>query len=255
MLAIYLYREGARTLRITSDKDEIWMGSHADADIKLDGVLARHCKLVVRAAGCLLVNEAGTVHVNGKPLDKSTPLYATDKVYVGAYSFMIEMLERAPDPTEEKLLADITAGDDASRQLRRLARAPWRRPPRRVLRTQELMRSCRPHAGPRARTVRSSVAPLLRSRRSSIRADARRGSPVEDARFTCLRFRVPEAWSAGRTGPLDIRDATCAASRSLAPRCRCAPACRGRCVAIDIANENARPDSIAAAMIVMIAPR
>jgi hypothetical protein len=71
VLAIYLYKEGARTLRITSEKDEIWLGTRADVDIQLEGreVAARHCKLVVRPAGLFLVREAGELKVNGKPLD------------------------------------------------------------------------------------------------------------------------------------------------------------------------------------------
>jgi uncharacterized protein (TIGR02996 family) len=122
VLAIYLYREGERIRQITSEKREIWMGTDPRGDIVLTSGKPRHCKLVVRAAGCFLVREEGPVLVNGKPIDRATPLYETDKVFVaGLYQFMIAMLARAPDANEEKLLAEIAAGDDDSR----LVYADW----------------------------------------------------------------------------------------------------------------------------------
>lgn len=251
MLAIYLYREGERTQRITSTKDEIWLGTHAEADVPVHGkgVVDRHCKLVVRPAGCFLVEEAGQVRINGKAIAKATPLYETDKVFLGAYSFMIETLERAPDPTEEKLLADIAAGDDDSR----VVYADWleengdiRRAE--FLRVQEALRALTAHdADTRVAFVEQSrrlqhLALLvdLAWRMKVVRA------PVEGCKVARFDLPCTQQWSGlAETGFPDVRlctlchqevyySTTLAEARS--------HAWRGRCVAVDLANERSRGD-------------
>jgi uncharacterized protein (TIGR02996 family) len=266
VLAIYLYREGARTLRITSDKDEIRMGSRADADIQLEGraIAARHCKLLVRPAGCFLVNEAGQVHVNGKPIEKSTPLYATDKVFVGNYSFMIETLERAPDPTEEKLLADIAAGDDASR----IVYADWleengdiRRAE--FLRCQEQLRTLQSED---VDTRMTFVEQSRRLRQLATLVDLEwrmrvARAPVEGCKVHVrFEFQCPKQWSdLVETESPDVR--FCDLCRQQVFYCTTIPearqhAWRGRCVAVDIANERTKHDlERPPPMVGMIAPR
>ena len=266
MLAIYLYREGARTLRITSDKDEIWLGTRPDADIKLEGtgVTARHCKLDVRPAGCFLVTETGAVHVNGKPLEKSTPLYATDKVFLGNYSFMIETLSRAPDPKEEKLLVDIAAGDDASR----IVYADWleengdlRRAE--FLRTQEQLRALTTDD---ADTRMTFVEQSRRLRQLATLVDLEwrmrvARAPVEGCNVHVrFDFKCPKQWSdLVETEAPDIR--FCDLCRQQVHYCTTIPearqhAWRGRCVAIDIANERTKHDlERPPPMVGMIAPR
>jgi uncharacterized protein (TIGR02996 family) len=268
VLAVYLYREGARTVRIVSEREEIWMGSHGDADIKLEGrdVTARHCRLVVQAAGILLVREAGTVNVNGKQLERSTPLYATDKVFVGPYSFMIEALDRAPDATEEQLLADIAAGDDASR----LVYADWLETNGDVrraefLRTQESMRGLQADTlDPDARTTFVEHSRRLRQLATLIDLDWRMRvarAPVEgckvDVRFD---FACPKQWSdLVETESAEVR--FCDLCRQQVFYCTSIPearqhAWRGRCVAVDISNERTKHDlERPPPMVGMIAPR
>jgi uncharacterized protein (TIGR02996 family) len=266
VLAIYLYREGARTLRITSEKDEIWMGTRPDVDIQLEGdsIAARHCKLVVRPAGCFLVNEAGRVHVNGKPLERSTPLYSTDKVFVGNYSFMIETYDRAPDPTEEKLLAEIAAGDDAAR----MVYADWleengdiRRAE--FLRTQERLGSL-VSEDPDTRMAFVEGSRRLRQLATLVELEWRMRvarAPVEGCdvhlRFD---FQCPKQWSdLVETEAPDVR--FCDLCRQQVFYCTTIPearqhAWRGRCVAVDIANERTKHDlERPPPMVGMIAPR
>lgn len=266
VLAIYLYREGARTVRITSEKDEIWLGTRADADVRLEGadVAARHCKLLVRPAGCFLVHEAGPLRVNGKPLEKSTPLYATDKVFLGNYQFMIETLARAPDPTEEKLLADIAAGDDASR----VVYADWleengdiRRAE--FLRTQEQMRSIvTDDADARLAFVEHSRR--LRQLATLVELEWRMKvarAPVEGCKVDIkFNFACPKQWSElVETENPDVR--FCDLCRQQVFYCTTIPearqhAWRGRCVAVDIANERTKHDlERPPPMVGMIAPR
>jgi uncharacterized protein (TIGR02996 family) len=266
VLAIYLYREGSRTVRIMSQKHEIWMGNRGDADIKLEGgdVAARHCRLVVQAAGILLVRETGDVKVNGRPLERSTPLYATDKVFVGPYSFMIEALERAPDPTEEQLLADIAAGDDASR----LVYADWlesngdiRRAE--FLRTQEAMRDLPAHDAD-ARLTFVEHSRRLRQLATLIDLDWRMHvarAPVEGCKVNVrFDFACPKQWSdLVETENPEVRN--CDLCRQQVFYCTSIPearqhAWRGRCVAVDISNERTKHDlERPPPMVGMIAPR
>jgi uncharacterized protein (TIGR02996 family) len=266
VLAIYLYKEGARTQRITSEKDEIWLGTRADADIKLEGsdVAARHCKLVVRPAGIFLVREAGELKVNGKPLDRSTPLYATDKVFVGTYSFMTETLARKPDANEEKLLLDIAAGDDASR----MVYADWleengdlRRAE--FLRTQELMRSLQSD-DPDTRMTFVEQSRRLRQLATLVDLEWRMRvarAPVEGCNVHVrFDFQCPKQWSdLVETESPDVR--FCGLCRQQVFYCTTIPearqhAWRGRCVAVDIANERTKHDlDRPPPMVGMIAPR
>ena len=252
VLAIYLYREGARTLRITSEKDEIWLGTRPDVDVQLEGsdVAARHCKLVVRPAGLFLVREAGEVKVNGKSLDKSTPLYSTDKVFVGNYSFMTETLSRAPDANEEKLLLDIAAGDDASR----MVYADWleengdiRRAE--FLRCQELLRSLETD-DPEARMLFVEQSRRLRQLATLVDLEWRMRvarAPVEGCNVHVrFDFACPKQWSdLVETEHPDVR--FCELCRQQVFYCTTIPearqhAWRGRCVAVDIANERTKHD-------------
>ena len=266
MLAIYLYKEGARTLRITSEKDEIWLGTRADVDIQLEGrdVAARHCKLVVRPAGLFLVREAGELKVNGKPLDKSTPLYSTDKVFVGNYTFMTETLSRAPDANEEKLLLDIAAGDDASR----MVYADWleengdiRRAE--FLRCQELLRTLQADD---ADTRMAFVEQSRRLRQLAVVVDLEwrmrvARAPVEGCNVHLrFDFKCPKQWSdLVETESPDVR--FCGLCRQQVFYCTTIPearqhAWRGRCVAVDIANERNKHDlERPPPMVGMIAPR
>ena len=251
MLAIYLYREGERTERITSTKDEIWFGARPDSDVKIfgKGVAERHCKLLVRPAGCFLVQERGQVHVNGKQIEKATPLYETDKVFVGAYSFMIETLERAPNATEEKLLADIAAGDDDSR----VVYADWLEENGDVrraefLRCQELLRALPSDDESRMTFVEQS----RRLRQLAILVDldwrmrvAR--APVEGCRVNVrFEFQCPKQWSdLVETARADVR--FCDLCRHEVFYCATVQearqhAWRGRCVAVDISNERTKHD-------------
>lgn len=247
MLTIYLYREGDRTVRILTEREEVWMGTDADADIPLEGkdITARHCRLVVQAAGILLVREAGTVKVNGKELARSTSLYPTDKVFVGPYSFMIEALDRAPDATEEQLLADIAAGDDASRHVYAdwletngdLRRAEF-------LRTQEAMQA----SDDRARF--GALVHRLRQLALLIDIDWRMRvarAPIEgcsiDVRFD---FTCPKQWSElVETENPEVRN--CDLCRQQVFYCTSLAearhhAWRGHCVAVDVANERTPRD-------------
>lgn len=252
MLAIYLYREGTRTQRITSDKDEISLGTCPDADVRLEGadIAARHCKLVIQPAGCLLVCEAGTTRVNGKLLERSTPLYATDKVFVGGYSFMIETLARAPDATEEQLLADIAAGDDASR----MVYADWlethgdlRRAE--FLRCQEALRelagedpATRPAFVEHSRRLRQLATVVELEWRMKVARAPVEGCNVH-VRFD---FLCPKQWSdLVETERPEIR--FCDLCRQQVFYCTTLRearehAWRSRCVAVDIANERTPHD-------------
>lgn len=254
MLAIYLYREGARTLRIMSDRSEVRLGSARDADVKLEGpaIEALHCRLVVQAAGTLLVRERGEVKVNGKSVERSVPLYATDKVFVGPYSFMIETLDYVPDPLEDKLLADIAAGDDASR----IVYADWletngdiRRAE--FLRAQEALRDL----GAAGLEHAARVAFLEHSRRlrqlaTLIDVEWRMRvarAPVEGCRVNVrFDFACPKQWSdLVETEAPDVR--FCDLCREQVFYCTSIAearqhAWRGRCVAVDIANERSAND-------------
>ena len=206
MLAIYLYREGERTQRIVSAKPEISLGSAGD--MTLADCEPRHCKLVMRPAGVFLVQEDGLVSVNGKAIDRATPLYDTDKVFVGPYSFMIEVLERAPDPNEDKLLAEIAAGDDTAR----LVYADWleengdiRRAE--LLRCQELLRELA-ERGDSERVIEQGRR--LRQLATLVDQDWRMKvarPPVEGCRAELrFDFQCPKTWSElVETGTPNIR--------------------------------------------------
>lgn len=261
MLAIYLCEGGGHTQRILSEKGEIWLGNDPADDIKLTGDRAKphHCRILVRPAGCFLVGEKGPVHVNGKPLEKATSLYPTDKVYVGNYSFMIETLSRAPDPTEEKLLANIAAGDDASR----IVYADWleengdiRRAE--FLRVQETLRA------PHAKEAFAEHSRRLQQLATLVDIEWRMRvarAPVEGCRVNIrFDFQCPKQWSdLVETETSDIR--FCDLCRQQVFYCTSIAearthAWRGRCVAVDIANERTKGDlDRPPPMVGMIAPR
>ena len=250
MLAIYLYREGERTQRLVLAKETIILGSSAGADVRLAGVgiAPEHCRLQRRAAGCFLVRDGGTVHVNGKLVDKAAPLYDTDRVFVGEYSFMIEWLARAPDATEEKLLAAIAAGDAATH----LVYADWleengdlRRAE--LLRCQDALRALAGRDDPafvehsrRLRQLATVVDLEWRMRVAS--------APVEGCRAQVrFDFQCPKQWNElAETGTPEIR--FCDLCREQVFYCATLLEARqhawyGRCVAVDPANER-RPDDL-----------
>ncbi|HLL20863.1 MAG TPA: TIGR02996 domain-containing protein [Kofleriaceae bacterium] len=266
MLAIYLYDGEGRTQRILSEKDEIWLGTRADVDIPLAGrhIAGRHCRLLVRPAGCFLVREGGEVKVNGKTIEKAAPLYTTDKVYVGSYSFMIESLERAPDVVEEKLLADIAAGDDPSRAVY----ADWLEEngdPRRAefLRCQEMLGALIAD-DPETRLAFAEQARRLRQLATLVDLEWRMRvarAPVEACKVELrIELRCPKQWSdLVETPSPDVR--FCELCRQQVFYCTTVAearqhAWRGRCVAVDIANERTPHDlERPPPMVGMIAPR
>ena len=241
VLLIYLYREGKRTQRIDSPKDEVVFGTTGDVVLQGPKIAARHCRLDVRPAGCFLVKEQGAVHVNGKPLEKATPLYATDKVFVGDYTFMIEWVSRALDPKEEKLLADITCGDAESR----MVYADWleengdaRRAE--LLRLQEALAVVDDHVQ-RAELVR-------RLRHIATLVDAEWRMRVARAPVEGCRIQVPcnQQWSeCEETGHVEIRQ--CDQCKQQVFYCTSVAEARkhawnGRRVAVDITSERVPRD-------------
>ena len=243
MLAIYLYREGERTQRITSDADEVVLGSSGDIALAGPKVSGRHCKLVLRPAGCFLVQEDGKVLVNGKPLEKATPLYATDKVFVGDYTFMIELLDRAPHPHEDKLLAEIAAGDDASR----MVYADWLEENGDIRRAEFLRCQEELAARPQppielTRRLRQLATLVDLEWRMKVARVAVEGCRAE-LRFD---FQCPQQWSdLGETESPEVR--FCNLCRAQVFYCASVAEARthawhGRCVAVDITNERTKND-------------
>jgi uncharacterized protein (TIGR02996 family) len=246
VLAIYLCKSGGVTQRLLSEKDEMWL----DTDPP--------CKVVVRPAGCVV---EGNVQINGKRVEKPTPVYAQDRVYVGEHSFMIEVIDRAPDAKEEKLLADIAAGDDEARDVY----ADWLEENGDVrraefLRVQELLRTIEvsdPSFVERSRELRQLAALVDLDWRIRVARTA-----VEGCRTSVkFDFVCPKQWSdLVETELAEVR--FCDLCREQVFYCTTVAearnhAWRGRCVAVDLTNERTQGDldRPPIAKVGMIAPR
>lgn len=117
MLAIYL-KWLTETRRLEYDLEEIRIGSAHDNTIALTegGLASYHCKLLVRAVGCFVIDlSGGETRVNGRALTAPRALYREDLVDIGEYTFLVEHLARDRDPIEERLLAEIQQRDESSR--------------------------------------------------------------------------------------------------------------------------------------------
>lgn len=74
------------------------IGSARDADIRLEGVNARHCRIVFDG-GVLMLESAGGVWVNGQPVIRR-PLASGDEIRVGPHRFVLQ----APGLRQERVL-------------------------------------------------------------------------------------------------------------------------------------------------------
>lgn len=74
------------------------IGSARDADIRLEGVNARHCRIVFDD-GVLRLESAGGVWVNGEPVIRR-PLASGDEIRVGPHRFVLQ----APGLRRERVL-------------------------------------------------------------------------------------------------------------------------------------------------------
>lgn len=101
---------------------DLRVGGDREPRLPLEGLETHYCTLQSRAVGCLLVDvSGGKTLVNGKSITGPRALYKEDIVQIGDYELVIEHVATAIDPVEQRLVAEILAGECETR----LVYADW----------------------------------------------------------------------------------------------------------------------------------
>jgi uncharacterized protein (TIGR02996 family) len=245
MLGLYVYLGRERSKRFEIPKQAVAIGSHEQNDLVLrDGEVAPfHCRLIFsRNRWFLAPPEEGGAAM--------TPLDDGAEVVAGAYRIVLALEGLRRDPVEQSLLDQIVAGDQDSR----LVYADWlegRGDAVRAefLRLQQTLSAIDPNDGAARPQLRSDLR-RLRELAGRLDREWRQlvGRPVvEGCRRVTFDFACRMDW--GTLAPTDRPDVRhCSGcgddvyyARSVLDARHHAR--RGRCVAVDLAEER-RPDDL-----------